>query len=257
MEPDSQQPDRAGLFELASEQRGYFTTTQAKWYGYSRALLAYHAKNGTFHRIHQGVYRFRDYPSTPREEIVAAWLALGKDVAAASHESALELWHLGDLIPNAIHLSVPRTRRHLPELPGVTIHTTTRPLDGESVQVQEGIRVTTPSRTLLDCAEAGVAPDEVALALKQAITRGWVRRDTLHAAAARRGPKVARAIVKLSRQTPRSTRNWNEVSDGRRLPHGTGAALSSAISDDGCQSLSPPKACVVRAPACANARCGP
>ena len=29
--------------------------------------------------------------------------------------------------PEAIHLSVPRTRRHLPRLPGVRVHTTTRP----------------------------------------------------------------------------------------------------------------------------------
>src|SRR4051794_19403080 len=143
-------PDRAGLFGLASEQRGYFTTAQASEYGYSRSLLAHHAKTGTLQRVYTGVYRFRDYPSTPREEIAAAWLAVGKDVAVVSHESALELWELSDLIPDAIHLSVPRSRRHLPRLPGVTIHTTTRPLDRKNVRMLAGLPVTAPARTILD-----------------------------------------------------------------------------------------------------------
>jgi predicted transcriptional regulator of viral defense system len=194
MPSGDRKPDRSGLFQIASEQRGYFTATQAEDYGYSRALLAHHAKTGTFQRVYVGVYRFRDYPSTPREEIVAAWLVLGKDLAVVSHESALELWNLSDLIPDAIHLTVPRSRRHLPHLPGVTIHTTTRPLDSDNVQNLDGIRVTTPPRTLLDVAEAGGAPDQVGLALVQAISRGWIDRDALRAQAAGRGPRVARLI---------------------------------------------------------------
>src|SRR5215218_8190838 len=116
MEVGQRRPDLEGLFQLASEQRGYFTTAQAADYGYSRALLAHHAKTGTFQRIYTGVYRFRDYPSTPREELAAAWLAVGKDIAVVSHESALELWELGDLIPDAVHLTVSRNRRNLPHL---------------------------------------------------------------------------------------------------------------------------------------------
>jgi predicted transcriptional regulator of viral defense system len=194
MPSSGRRPDRHGLFQLASEQRGYFTAAQGREYGYSRALLAYHARAGTIERVYTGVYRFRDYPSTPREEIVAAWLALGKDQAVVSHESALELWSLSDLIPDAMHLSVPRSRRHLPQLPGVKIHTTTRPLDSDNVQVLEGIRVTTPARTLLDVAEAGGAPDQVSFALAQAINRGWIDRNSLRLQAAQRGSRVSRLI---------------------------------------------------------------
>jgi predicted transcriptional regulator of viral defense system len=187
-------PDREGLFQLASEQRGYFTTAQASEYGYSRSLLAHHARTGTFQRVYTGVYRFRDYPSTPREELAAAWLAVGKDVAVVSHESALELWELGDLIPDSIHLSVPRSRRHLPRLPGVTIHTTTRPLDRNSVRTLDGIPVTTPLRTVVDVAEANVAPDQLGLVLVQAFNRGRINRDALLSEATRRGPRVGRMI---------------------------------------------------------------
>lgn len=194
MAPTTHRPDRAGLFQLASEQRGYFTTAQARDYGHSRALLAHHAKVGTFQRAYTGVYRCRDYPSTPREEVVAAWLAVGKDIAVVSHESALELWNLGDLIPDAVHLTVPRTRRNLPRLPGVMIHTTTRPLKGADVQMVEGLRVTTPLRTLLDVADSAGAPDQIGFAPLQAIRRGWINRDTLRSEAALRGRRVARLI---------------------------------------------------------------
>ena len=187
-------PDREGLFQLASGQRGYFTTVQARDYGYSRALLAYHTKTGTLQRAYTGVYRFRDYPSTPREEIVPAWLLVGKDIAAVSHESALELWNLSDIIPDGVHLSMPRSRRHLPHLPGVTIHTTTRPLGRGNVRTLEGIRLTTPRRTLLDVADAYIAPDQLGLAIHQATLRGWIDRDGLRAEAAQRGPRTARSI---------------------------------------------------------------
>jgi predicted transcriptional regulator of viral defense system len=59
--------------------------------------------------------------------MAAACLALGSD-ALISHESALALLDLSDVIPDAIHIVVPRSRRYRPALPGVRLHTTTRPL---------------------------------------------------------------------------------------------------------------------------------
>jgi len=50
-----------------------------------------------------------------------------------SHESALDLLGLSDIIPDAVHRTVSRSRRNLPDLPGVTIHTTGRPSDPKSI----------------------------------------------------------------------------------------------------------------------------
>src|SRR5690242_3560592 len=121
-------PDHERLFEIASEQGGYFTTEQARDAGYSWALLSHHAKRGRFVRVRRGLYRLREYPSSPREDVLAAWLAVGRDAAVVSHESALDLLGLSDVIPDAVHLTVSRSRRNLPVLPGVMIHTTTKPL---------------------------------------------------------------------------------------------------------------------------------
>ncbi|HEY7030828.1 MAG TPA: type IV toxin-antitoxin system AbiEi family antitoxin domain-containing protein [Thermomicrobiales bacterium] len=165
-------PDLTSLFGTASGQHGYFTYAQARSSGVRDNLLAYHTETGKFIRVHRGVYRFRDYPSSPLEEVVAAWLAVGKEAATVSHESALALLELSDVIPNAIHLTVPRSKRNLPDLPGVKIHTTTRPLGPTDVTLREGIRITSATRTILDTAEAGTAPDQVELAIRQAIQRG-------------------------------------------------------------------------------------
>ena len=58
--------------------------------------------------------------------MLAAWLAASKYVAVVSHESTLALLSLNDLLPDAVHLSVPCSRRHLPTLLGVNVHSTDR-----------------------------------------------------------------------------------------------------------------------------------
>jgi hypothetical protein len=105
---------------------------------------------------------------------MAAWLAVGRNRAVVSHESALDLLELSDVIPNSIHLTVPRSIRNLPKLPGVTIHTTTRPILHEDVRTVEGIRVTSAVRTILDAAEWGTAPDQVQYAVWDALRYHFV-----------------------------------------------------------------------------------
>ena len=192
--PSNMRPNRLQLFEIASEQGGYFTAEQARACGYSFALLSHHTKSGRFLRIRRGLYRLREYPSSPREEVLAAWLAVGKDVAVVSHESALDLLDLSDVIPDAAHLTVPRSRRNLPSLPGVKIHTTVRPLRPSDLTYRDGMVITSATRTILDVAEAGTAPDQVELAVIQAVERGLAAPEQLRRDAAARGRRVAALI---------------------------------------------------------------
>ena len=186
-------PDHERLFAIATEQAGCFTTAQARDCGFSSPLLTHHAKSGRFVRIARGLYRLRDYPSSPREGLLAAWLRLAPG-AVVSHESALELLGLSDAIPNLIHLSVPRARRKLSRRSGVALHTTTRPLDGSEVVVRDGMRLTGPARTIADVAEAGLAPEQVVRAARQAIDRGLTTPGRLRAAVLGRGRRVERLI---------------------------------------------------------------
>jgi predicted transcriptional regulator of viral defense system len=137
-------------------------------------MLTYHVRRGIFQRVHRGVYRFRDYPFSPREEVVAAWLAVGKDVAVVSHESALDLWELSDVVPAVVHLTVPRARRSRARRPpvGVVVHTSARPWEDGEVRRNRGPRVTSPERTILDAAETGTQPEQIEMAIAQSVLRG-------------------------------------------------------------------------------------
>ncbi len=110
------------LFETATGQAGYFTAVQARACDYSWALLSHHAARGRFVRVRRGLYRLRDYPSSPREEVMAAWLAAGPG-AVVSHESALDLLGLTDVIPDRINLTVARSTRGRRPPRALAIHT--------------------------------------------------------------------------------------------------------------------------------------
>ena len=205
--PKSDGPDRSRLFELASEQGGYFTADQARRCGFSWALLAHHVKSGRFRRVRRGLYRFHEYPSSPREPVLAAWLGVGKHLAVVSHESALDLLDLSDVIPDAVHLTVPRSRRNLPSIPGVKIHTTIRPLRTGDRIVRNGVVVTSAARSILDVTETGTAPEQVEMAVRQALERGLMTAPQLQRDASERSPRLGACIATMLSKVQREVRN--------------------------------------------------
>ena len=190
----SLRPDHQCLLGTASGQHGYFTTAQAHACGFTRSLLSHTTTSGKYIRIRRGLYRLRDYPTFPREEVVAAWLAVGKETAVVSHESALELLDLSDVIPHAVHLTVPRSKRNLPDLPGVRIHTTTRQFGALDVVTRDGIRLTSAGRTILDAAEWGTGPEQIEMAIKQAVDRALITRSQLTQEASDRSLRVRNLV---------------------------------------------------------------
>jgi predicted transcriptional regulator of viral defense system len=128
---------------------------------------------------------------------------VGKDTAVVSHESALELLELSDIIPDAVHVTVPRSRRNLPSLNGVRIHTTARPLRRSDLVTREGIVVTSATRSILDAADAGMAPEQVEKAVTQAMDTGLATRQQLREGALQRNRRTAKLIERALRQTKR------------------------------------------------------
>lgn len=189
------QIDDEGLFGAATEQAGYFTTSQAEEYGFSRRLLTHHTNTGRFLRIKRGLYRLRDYPSSPDEDVMAAWLAVGRNIGVVSHESALDLLDLTDVIPNAIHITVPRAHRRVKALPGTTLHSTNTPPQDDEVITWNGIRLTDSVRTLLDVAEVGTAPEQIVQGVATAIKRGLLTKAHLKKKAESRNKRTQRLIA--------------------------------------------------------------
>ncbi len=174
--------DRADrLFEVADRQAGYFTARQAREAGYDYRLQHYHRERGNWIPIAHGLYRLRQYPNVEDEDLVRLSLwsrdRSGRPQAVVSHETALRLHELTDLMSDRVHLSIPKGFRKEP-LKGVVLHKAR--LDNGDVEHRRGYRVTTPLRTILDIARSPrVSPEHLEAAVAEALERGLVRRKRL------------------------------------------------------------------------------
>jgi predicted transcriptional regulator of viral defense system len=187
---DTRHADRSALNRLAYDQSGYFTAQQAAERGFSPQLLAHHLKAGHLEHPRRGLYRLADYPASSEDELRANWLSVGADRAVISHESALQLLDLADVMPNRVHLLVPRKDRGKKKPQRVTLHTATRPLDRGDVWTWHGIRTTSPARSIVDAAAHGTAPEQIAAAVEQALDRGLTTRGELRRQASKRSQLV-------------------------------------------------------------------
>jgi predicted transcriptional regulator of viral defense system len=166
-------PDWDSLFAVAQGQDGYFTTAQAVQSGYSRPLLHKHLASGKMVRARRGIYRLVHFPASDHEDLVVLWL-WSEQAGVFSHESALALHDLSDVLPGKAHLTLPATwrRRRLRVPSGLVLHFADV---GDADRTSFGaVPVTGPLRTLRDCIEADVAPSLVHQAILQARRRGMI-----------------------------------------------------------------------------------
>jgi predicted transcriptional regulator of viral defense system len=115
-----------------------------------------------------------------------------------SHESALELDDLSDVIADEIHVTVPRSQRRKP-IDGVVIHPTTFPITGRQRRNVLGIPVTTVDRTIVDVLRSTGLTEQLEAAVQQALQRGLTTKRRLRATAADFPQTVQRQIAELTR----------------------------------------------------------
>ncbi|MBK8097549.1 MAG: type IV toxin-antitoxin system AbiEi family antitoxin domain-containing protein [Planctomycetes bacterium] len=178
MQTRASSPEWNALAETALAQAGLFTAAQAAMAGYSAQLLAHHARAGRFERLRRGIYRITHFPAGDHDDLILAWLWTGRE-GVVSHQTALALGNLSDVLPSEIHLTLPvpwrRRRLRVPE--GTRLHfgdvgSTERTWVG-------AVPVTTTARTLEDCAANNLAPNLLLQAAEQALHRGLVTRDEI------------------------------------------------------------------------------
>ena len=109
-----------------------------------------------------------------------------------SHDSALDMLQLSDVVPAAVHLTVPRSKRNLPSIAGIKIHTTSRVINPEDVVIRDGMSVTSATRSILDAAETGTSPEQIEAAVAQAVERGLATPERRRQAATERCKRRAR-----------------------------------------------------------------
>ena len=152
------------LYQIAALQQGYFRTRQALDAGWSRAALNTATNAGEIDNIGYGLYRFAHYPATSQDELHEIQ-TLAPD-GTFSHETALTLFGLSDLLPRTTHFTIPPGSGFKPR-PGLTIHHM-RLAPDERV-LREGLWLTSPLRTFIDAARAGSDPDQLLAAARKAL----------------------------------------------------------------------------------------
>lgn len=173
-------PDWDRLFEIAAAQHGLFTTQQAAEAGYSPQLLAHHLGAGRMIRVRRGVYRLVHFPAGDHEDLTVVWLWSERE-GVFSHQTALALHDLSDVLPSQVHLTLPKSwlKRRLRVPDGVVLHY------GDVAESERRwfgpVPATAPLRTLEDCAAAHLPPELLRGAALDALDRRLVRRDELDA----------------------------------------------------------------------------
>ena len=166
-------PDWDALFSVSQAHSGYFSTAQAAGAGYSLPLLHKYLANGRVLRVRRGIYRLVHFPASEHEELVVLWL-WADQAGVFSHETALSLHDLSDVLPSKVHMTAPASwgHRRLRVPSGLVLHYAD--IGDVDRAGFSAVQITTPIRTLRDCIEANVSPELVRQAVLQARRRGLI-----------------------------------------------------------------------------------
>ncbi len=174
------------LADLAAEQWGLVTTSQARAVGVSAQAVARLKNQGALERMSHGVYRVAGAPAGPTDEVRAAWLGLDPRRMATerlrddppevvSHRSAAALHDLGDLAADRIEFTV--AGRAQSRRPDVRFHR--GQVAGGEWTLVDGLPVTTVVRTVTDLAAARIDGGHLASVVRDALTVKQVDADEL------------------------------------------------------------------------------
>ena len=165
------------LVALAEDQDGLLTADQARQAGFTNSVLAPLVQRGRIERTARGVYRVPYIPpgrfSQHREAVLWAKANRGPSDVALSHATALVVYGISDANPQLIHLTVPRSARLRRQKPkGVVVHR--QDLLPKEITVEEGIPLTTISRTVADLLHSNGRIDLVRQAISDARHAGLI-----------------------------------------------------------------------------------
>jgi len=171
------------LYDIASLQQGYFTARQAKEAGYADSRFAYYVNKGRWTREGRGIYRLANYPTGDRPDLVywSLWSCnrVGEVQGVFSHQTALAIHELSDIMPAKYHLTVPTGfRKYHPPPENLILHyNNLKPIE---ILDYEGYRVTTPEKTVDDVLlDDKISEEIVTQAMSDGLNKGVLSRSRL------------------------------------------------------------------------------
>jgi very-short-patch-repair endonuclease len=135
------------VVRLAAEQEGVISTAQLHALRADKDWIHKRVAMGWLVRVLRGVYAIGHPPRTRRGWYAAALLA-GGERSVLSHTTAAAV-HRMIAATGQLHLTVPRSFHGIE---GIRIHRP-RTLRADDIAIVEGLRVTSPARTLIDLAD--------------------------------------------------------------------------------------------------------
>lgn len=167
------------LFRIAESQQGLFTAKQAIAAGFDERNHPYHIHQGNWIREWRGIYRLKNFPHSDESQLVlwSLWSRNKKGVPQGvySHESALIIYDLTDLMPTKLHMTVPKSFRRHSEIPKILVLYREN-LPPTDIRHMRGFWVTTPIRTIEDLAKRGTPEEVITQAATEALNRGLMTR---------------------------------------------------------------------------------
>lgn len=191
------------ISDFTANQWGMITARQARTAGLDRPTLHRLCNAGHLDHVRHGVYASTAATITPARDQQAAWLALSPAVAAwerptldpdggvLSHQSAINLHGLGELVNDRITFTTPRRRTSRdPDLWFKTAE-----LTEPDVTRVDGLPVTTVLRTICDLLDQHIDGSHIATIIREGVIANVVGLDEL---ADRIGPYALRYGVRRS-----------------------------------------------------------
>ncbi len=166
------------LAEAAAQREGYFTRADARAAGAGDAVFDALLTEHKIEPIAADIYHLVQFPRSDQEEHLILWLQTDRQ-GVLSHETALLLHELSDILPQRLHITVP---------PGFDpgsrqIDPTVELLRGDVADDEKcwlgPVPYTSALRTLRECIDIGVSPDLNEQAIEQGLERGLFTEDQL------------------------------------------------------------------------------
>lgn len=185
------------IARVARGQRSVLRLDQLVAAGLGEDAVAYRARTGAYRRMFTGVYLV-DYSMPAGALEMAAVLACGEDTVT-SHASAGAIW--APKVIDAPAMPEVTTTRRLHSRAGITMHRARR-LEPIDIRILDGLRVTSPARTVLDLAAVGHPSLEAVFGemLARRVLREPELAAALERARKRRGVALVRSLLGANRR---------------------------------------------------------
>lgn len=159
------------IAEVAADNYGYITADEAAAADIDPHRLLELARRGQIERRGTALYRVPLIPPTPLDGYREATLWPRGAHAVISHETALDLYGLGDVNPAKIHITVPRAHRPRRQVPDqYRLHR--EDLRESEMTIYEGIPIVTAAKAIDQARRLG--PPLLRQAIDEGSRRGLI-----------------------------------------------------------------------------------